>query len=139
MSWTDTDLVEIRPARRGLGAFARVPIPRGRIVGAFQGPVARFPKGANGIEFGDTDLHMLLELYEDERQLIALTLPDLHEPVNRINHSCEPNCVLAGIHGLTMVAERDIAADEELTFDYRPITLYPIGVPCWCETPRCVL
>src|SRR5882762_9333327 len=36
-----------------------------------------------------------------------------------INHSCEPNCRSEVIRGrIWIIAERDIATDEELTFDY---------------------
>lgn len=41
----------------------------------------------------------------------------------QINHSCEPNCrveqwVVAGYSRLMLFAERDISAEEELTWDY---------------------
>lgn len=60
-----------------------------------------------------------------------------------VNHSCEPNCKTEKwtVHGETriaVVALRDIAEGEELTFDYqwkalgsRQIT-YALGSSCWC-------
>jgi hypothetical protein len=41
---------------------------------------------------------------------------DMEEPADYVNHSCNPN---AGICGqITLVAMRDIAPGEEITFDY---------------------
>lgn len=49
----------------------------------------------------------------DELYLAPL---DMQEPADFINHSCSPN---AGICGqIVLVAMRDIAAGEEITFDY---------------------
>ena len=59
----------------------------------------------------------------------------LTEPACFINHSCEPN---AGIRGLTMVALRLIAEDEEVTFDYS--TTMDEGywtMVCNCKSPIC--
>ena len=38
------------------------------------------------------------------------------EPGDMINHSCEPNCGIAGTSSVQ--ALRDVEIDEELTFDY---------------------
>lgn len=55
-----------------------------------------------------------------------------------INHSCAPNCRVETIRGrIWIVARRDIAAGEELTFDYgfsfKEWRLHP----CRCGAPRC--
>lgn len=56
------------------------------------------------------------------------------------NHSCNPN---AGLRGqLNLVAMRDIAPDEEVTFDYAMV-LYcgkgakPYQLECACGAPSC--
>jgi hypothetical protein len=41
---------------------------------------------------------------------------DIPEAGDMINHSCEPNCGIAGTSSVQ--ALRDIEIDEELTFDY---------------------
>jgi hypothetical protein len=41
---------------------------------------------------------------------------DMEEPADFINHSCDPNAGLCG--QISLVAMRDIAANEEITFDY---------------------
>lgn len=54
------------------------------------------------------------------------------------NHSCAPNCRAENLRGhIWIVADRDIAAGEELTFDYG----FPLGEwrlhPCRCGATEC--
>jgi len=54
-----------------------------------------------------------------------------------INHSCDPNCETDQIRGkMWIIALRDIAPGEELTYDYN---LYDgdDDVPCYCGSPHC--
>jgi hypothetical protein len=54
-----------------------------------------------------------------------------------INHSCDPNCTTEEIDGrIWIVAERNIAAGEELTYDYM---LYDGegDAPCSCGAKKC--
>jgi SET domain-containing protein len=54
-----------------------------------------------------------------------------------INHSCEPNCETDQIRGkMWVIALRDVAAGEELTYDYN---LYDgeDDAPCLCGAKRC--
>jgi SET domain-containing protein len=54
-----------------------------------------------------------------------------------VNHSCKPNCETDQIRGrMWIVALRDIAAGEELTYDY---SLYggEDDAPCLCGAQRC--
>ncbi len=55
-----------------------------------------------------------------------------------INHSCQPNCRTEIIRGrVWIIARRDIAAGEELTFDYGfPFRKWHLH-PCRCGAPRC--
>lgn len=56
--------------------------------------------------------------------------------VGDLNHSCEPN--LGWADEQTLVAIRNIAADEELTVDYATVITDPDFVlMCHCETYRC--
>ncbi len=59
-------------------------------------------------------------------------------PARLINHSCAPNCEAHSIRGhIWIVARRDIAADEELTFDYGfPYSEWRLH-PCRCGAPKC--
>lgn len=61
-----------------------------------------------------------------------------HNVARLINHSCAPNCWAEQTRGrIWIVAQRDIAAGEELTFDYG----YPVSDwrlhPCRCGAPEC--
>ncbi len=56
-----------------------------------------------------------------------------------VNHSCEPNCETDEIDGrVWIIAIRDIAADEEITYDYN---LYDGAdddpAPCYCRAKSC--
>lgn len=55
------------------------------------------------------------------------------------NHSCEPNCGLqVDSSGFRMVALRDIAAREELTYDYSTHQEHPQeDMTCQCGSMRC--
>lgn len=55
-----------------------------------------------------------------------------------INHSCSPNCTAETIRGrIWIIAHRDIAENEELTFDYGfPYKEWRLH-PCRCGAPRC--
>jgi hypothetical protein len=58
-------------------------------------------------------------------------------PMHLTNHSCDPNGSFneAGI----LVALRDIASGEEITFDYRkhPIPASPWNFQCHCQSENC--
>lgn len=55
-----------------------------------------------------------------------------------INHSCAPNCRPEVRRGrIWIIARRDIAAGEELTYDYGfPFAEWRLH-PCRCGAPRC--
>lgn len=55
-----------------------------------------------------------------------------------INHSCAPNCEPVNIRGhIWIVARRDIAAGEELNYDYGFSYSEWRDHPCRCGAPRC--
>ncbi len=59
-------------------------------------------------------------------------------PARRINHSCGPNCEPRGIGArIWIMALRDIAPDEELTYDYGFDYVEWRDHPCRCGTPEC--
>jgi SET domain-containing protein len=56
-----------------------------------------------------------------------------------INHSCEPNCESEKVRGhIWITARRDIAAGEELTFDYGFDVENWKDHPCRCSSKKCV-
>lgn len=60
-------------------------------------------------------------------------------PARFINHSCDPNCD-AELDGeqIWIVANRDIAAGEEITFNYGFDLEDYRNYPCRCGSPNCV-
>lgn len=56
-----------------------------------------------------------------------------------INHSCDPNCESENVRGhIWITAKRDIAAGEELTFDYGFDVSNWRDHPCRCGSKKCV-
>jgi hypothetical protein len=59
-------------------------------------------------------------------------------PERHVNHSCDPNAYeLYDGDAITIVARRDIAAGDEITFDYNITTSGGNSCPCNCGAPRC--
>ena len=85
-----------------------------------------------------------VESAPDERRMMQVR-PDLYHPEDTenpqlddfLNHSCEPN--LGFSRGtLSLYAVRDIAAGEELYFDYSTCMNEPgWEIDCSCGAPRC--
>ncbi|UED87684.1 SET domain-containing protein [Streptomyces profundus] len=112
---------EVRPSPiEGSGLFARAPIPAGAVVLRLGGRLV------DTAELATLARHNSLSVGPDQH----LLLPDDH-PVRFGNHSCAPT--LWHLDARTVVARRDIAADEELTLDYATLT----GVPEWTMDCRC--
>ena len=93
----------------GCGVFARQPIKKGELLCLWGGRV---------IAEDEIDYHMpnlTQRVLQIDDNLYFLT-PEILEPSDCFNHSCEPNAGFTGQIGL--VAMRDIHAGEELNFDY---------------------
>jgi hypothetical protein len=95
--------------------------------------------------FGGTALtHSAFAKYDAERRSRSLQVdthliflgPAIREPGDSINHSCEPNCGMR--NATTIVAMRDIAVGEELTFDYAMSDASDYDeFDCNCRTSLC--
>lgn len=105
-----TPKAQTRPAGvKGWGSFSNEIIPVGETVAAFGGHVV----GRGELEnFSPTRRSRSIQIDEH----LWLVPEETPEPGDMINHSCDPNCGLVG--GTLVVAMRDIAVGEELTFDY---------------------
>jgi hypothetical protein len=66
-------------------------------------------------------------------------IPPFGGPDDFTNHSCEPNCgLIVRRDGFTMVALRNIAANEELTYDYSTHQEHEAeDMVCRCGAPTC--
>jgi SET domain-containing protein len=128
-------------AIHGSGVYARVPIPDGTRIVEYTG---------ERITKAEARRREALRLARQARGgddcVYIFTLNQRHDLDGRhrgnvarlINHSCAPNCLPQIIRGhIWIVARRDLAAGEELTFDYgfgfKEWRLHP----CRCGAPRC--
>ncbi|HEX9003948.1 MAG TPA: SET domain-containing protein [Blastocatellia bacterium] len=59
-------------------------------------------------------------------------------PMHATNHSCDPNSTFDA--GGMLTAVRDIAKDEEITYDYllHPIPASPWNFECQCRSIDCI-
>lgn len=120
---------------RGLGVFTARPVAAGTVILADDdGSLHRraMPLAAALAQGWDRQRH-LFQLDHD------LFLPPRGCFDDLINHSCEPSGgFLFTAVGLCFVAIRDLAAGEELTYDYSCHLLsLDEQMACACETPSC--
>jgi uncharacterized protein len=126
----------------GKGVFARVPIPEGTRIIEYRGEKitndeadARYPDDPT------RQHHTFLFSIDDEVVIDAAFKGNM---ARWINHSCDPNCD-AVIEGERIWIEsiRDIAAGEELRYDYnfilpeRHTPALKKRFPCVCGAPGC--
>lgn len=109
--------------QHGRGVFAAQGISAGGVLMVFQGPLLR------RAELDPHDYH--LQIGED------LYLGPSGLADDFVNHSCAPNAGFG--EGLALLALRDIAADEEITWDYScAIDEEDFkGFPCACRAAGC--
>lgn len=121
---------EARPAgEKGWGSFAVEPITAGETVAAFGGyvvPMAVLQTFSHDRQ--SRSIQVDADLY-----LVSGETPDSGD---MLNHSCEPNCGLSG--QLLLIAMRDIAPGEELSFDYAMCDASDYDeFRCLCGAPTC--
>ncbi|MYA61118.1 MAG: SET domain-containing protein [Dehalococcoidia bacterium] len=115
----------------GRGLFAREAICKGEVVVVKGGYVmTRGQRDEVGRRLGPAEIQVTEELF-----IGPVTEPEREGGMMHLNHSCEPNLGLQG--QIAFVAMRDIAADEELTFDYAMTDDEPYEMVCNCGAPAC--
>lgn len=121
-----TATVYVAPGLAGRGVFAARPIARDEVILRFTG---RRHTGAELDRIGFVPGYPL-QVEVDEYLL-------LDEPQVFCNHSCEPNGGLTP--ALELRALRDIAAHEEISFDYSTTMLEDNSwtLECGCNSARC--
>jgi uncharacterized protein len=95
--------------KTGFGSVAVEPIAAGEVVAAFGGRCVR----RDELDLLPTSQQVRSLQIADDLYLAGAVEP---EPADFINHCCDPNCVLDG--NVVLVAWRDIATGEALTYDY---------------------
>lgn len=108
----------------GLGLFASERITAGYEILQFTGPHltltqvrAKGPLAANALQIG-------IDSYVD-----------LDPPGRLVNHSCDPNAAV--FENVRLIALRDIAAGEEIRFDYSTTISDGWTMPCLCGSIPC--
>ena len=120
------ELIYIKEAlNRGSGLFATRDISKDEIIAEFNGPLVKIEK-MEGIpkEVWDHLFNVSVDEY-----IIA------RDPAARTNHSCDPNAGI--VRNVFLVAMRNIAKNEEVTFDYSIITVDNWKLECKCGSPSC--
>ncbi len=123
-----TPKLETRPTAHGFGSFVIEPIHAGELLVIWGGLV--MPEDA----FMKLDEHTRsISLQIEDGYFLASVGPDKSD---YFNHSCDPNGGLRGANNL--VAMRDIAVGEEVTFDYAMSDSAPYDqFECGCGTVSC--
>jgi len=110
------------------GAYARAPLAKGELIAIFGGAACTYER----LMALPEDLRSLSLQVEDELFLVPGQIGD----GDYVNHSCNPNAGLSG--QICVVAMRDIAAGEEVHFDYAMCDSLPYDVfDCECGEPNC--
>lgn len=125
----------------GFGIFAKLAHRTGDMVIEYTGELVRPPVADirehriyNSLVGAGTYMFRI----DDERVIDATKAGSI---AHLINHSCEPNCYsrVITVHGdehIIIFAKRDIKQWEELTYDYRFVSMNE-RLACYCGFPRC--
>lgn len=135
MSYTNSDLVEVRQKGDHKGLFARRRIARNTLLGCFDGTAHLVDMdtlrddGAAGTLFWQQSIHL-----ERLGNAILCLIPEGElGGVDFLNHNCRANADV--IEKLRVYSNRDIEEGEEIVADYRSFDLVPRGIRCWCDVP----
>jgi hypothetical protein len=114
----------------GLGVFANQPVTAGELLTVWGGNVLELDR-LNQLPAKI----VVLSIQVEEGLYLAPSMPP--EPADYFNHSCDPNAGLSG--QIALVALRDIAAGEEICFDYATCdgSVYADDFRCACGSPHC--
>lgn len=126
--------ISVKPSSiAGFGVFANVPFAAGETIHVMSGKNISFVGAGIRVIRGQLTIDNPLNIGKYRYRL-------LDDPSVRFNHNCDPN---AGLRKeAEMFAYRDIAAGEEITFDYS-LTVLPTPftarwrMPCGCGAPSC--
>jgi len=126
--------VKLRKLEWGIGMFSEAPIRKDEVLIGWSGRVVHL---SEILEMKPDERHYVLQI--DDELFQAPFWPGYNEPADFTNHSCNPNCGF-GNSAVTLVAMRNIAIGEELTFDYAmadSIEGLEGNWDCLCGSPLC--
>lgn len=124
MNWMHPGLAIRKSPRYGKSVYAWNTISAGSKLAVFGGHVMRI---ADEPALPDYGVDFALQI-DDEFVIGAHSAADMDD-AQYFNHSCDPNAGLRGQVGL--VAMRDIAAEEDVTFDYAMVLADAPGLPAY--------
>ncbi|XP_077181352.1 histone-lysine N-methyltransferase SETMAR [Paroedura picta] len=118
-----------KTAKKGWGLRTLDFIPKGRFVCEYAGEVLDFGEARRRIQLqSPSDSNYIIAIREhlcDGQIMETFVDPAFRGNVGRfLNHSCEPNLIMAPVRidsmvpKLALFADRDICAEEELSYDY---------------------
>lgn len=118
-------------AIHAVGCYTTAPIAKGTKVVEYTGP--RLPASACEDLYAADEVTYLFGMQDGK------TVIDGHGMAAFVNHSCEPNCETDESDGhVWIVALRDIAAGEELTYNYNLYDGEDLNdAPCCCGAKKC--
>jgi hypothetical protein len=121
--------VRANSEKGGYGVFAQAPLAAGEIAMVWGGRVVSLA------ELDRVPEESRRQLVQIEEDMFSMSVGE-PEPSDFINHSCNPN---VGVNGnIVLVAMRDIAAGEEVCFDYAMTDGSPYDeFECACGAPNC--
>jgi SET domain-containing protein len=110
------------------GCYTTRPIKKGTKVVEYDGP--RFTKNEANERYEDRLVTYLFAVHDE--------VIDGFGTAMFLNHSCDPNCETEEIDGRVWVmAIRDIAAGEELVYEYNLHDSDDDDANCYCGAPGC--
>jgi len=131
-----------RSGVHGKGVFALRPIAEGEVVIEYVGEVISWDEAQRRHPHDPSDPNHTFYFHVDENHVIDANVGG--NAARWINHSCEPNCWADEVDGrIFITALRDIAAGEELNYDYgliieeRYTPKLKAEYACRCGSPHC--
>lgn len=112
------------------GCYTTAPIAKGARVVEYTGPL--IAKEEADLRYGNKPITYLFAIGDGEKVI------DGHGTAMFINHSCDANCETEEIDGhVWIMAIRNIAAGEELCYDYCLYDGDEVEAPCNCGAKNC--
>lgn len=129
-----TDRIEVRRSSiHGLGCYAVRPIAAGERIVDYVGEYIDLAEARRRDVQGAPHYSPYVLLVEDD---LFIDAAGVDQPGKYVNHSCDPNSeVRTEGRSAFIVAVRDIAVGEEITYDY-DFGEGPMH-PCACGSPKC--
>lgn len=126
------DMIRIAPSPiHQQGVFATEPIKKGTRILEYIGEKIRKDESARRLAQRNDYIFHLNYRYDIDGATLANT-------ARYINHSCDPNCEVDTTNQhIWIVALRDIASGEELSFNYGYDTRDYENFPCHCGARQC--